>query len=266
MISNYSTVRCFFQPSGNVSSAQNCNINLFYAESKNLDYDLLKRYISEDEAKRASLFHSADDRRTYTCCHAILRLVLSGKLLTAASEITISKEKNNKPYVAGSPFHFNISHTRSAFAIAVSDQYTGIDLENIDRRLDMKSILHSTFGTHERTFITQDQSSERERFFLLWTRKEAFLKAIGVGIIHHLRKIKVAEECNVINRNAVAGELEDRICDEHFIYSMRISDNILSVATPNEADVKLDVIDESNFGYMFSDQLNFSIDSAVRGI
>lgn len=266
MISNYSMVRCLFQPAGNVSLSGACNISLFYAESKNLDYDLLRGYLSTDEKDRASQFHSAEDRRTYTCCHAILRLVLSGMLKTAASGIEILKGRNKKPYVAGTLPHFNLSHTRSAFAIAVSDQYTGIDLENIDRRLDMLSILHSTFCTRERSFITRDHSLERENFFLLWTRKEAFLKAIGVGIMHNLKTIKVAEECNVINKNVMVCELENRISDEHFIYSMRIADNILSVATPKEADVKLDVIDESNFGFMFNDQLNFSIDSAIRGL
>lgn len=267
MISKYSVVRCSFKPCEEIPLTDNCNVALFYAESQNLDYDLLKKYISAEEAERATHFRSAEDRRTYICCHAILRLVLSGKLKTKTSALVLIKGKNNKPYLSGNPFHFNISHTRRAFAIAISDEYTGIDLENIDRKLDMRTILDSTFSCRERSFITQDHSSERERFFLLWTRKEAFLKAIGTGIIHDLRRIKVSEECNVINRKVeVTGRMDERICDEHFIYSMRISDNILSVATPKEADVKLDVIDENNFGYIFNDQLNFSNDRCMRDL
>lgn len=251
MIYEYSKVRCSFKPARSVMCNGTSGVDLIYAETKQLDYALLKNFVSAEEAHRAALFHSSEDKKTYVSCHAVLRLLISRKLGIGPLEIRFKKGRNNKPFLEGNPFHFNISHTRKAFAIAISDIYTGVDLEDINRRLVMESMMNSTFCMRERSFIKAHKAGERERFFLLWTRKEAVLKAIGTGIIHRLRKVKVSEAENVINRRIILnGEDEDK-CDQLFIYSMRVSDNYLSVAIPKVADVKLLVLDENNFLSVF---------------
>lgn len=265
MAFEYSVVRCSFQPARNVVCKSTNGVDLVYAETKQLDYALLRNFISEEEANRASQFHLTDDKETYVCCHAILRLLISRRLRIDPLEIRFERGRNNKPFIEGNPLYFNISHTRKAFAIAISDTYTGVDLEGLNRRLDMKLVMNSTFSNRERSYITANPMGEKERFFLLWTRKEAVLKAIGTGIIHRLRKVKVSEPSNVISRRIIYDGENEQICDQLIIYSIKISDNYLSVAIPREAEVKLSIVAEDNLWTMFDYPPRISNDYASGG-
>jgi len=229
-------------------NGHNNDLEVYFSETKHLlpVYTDLKKYISVHEQSRADKYHFEEDRQTYVCCHALLRLMLSTKLHVQPSEISFVKGRNNKPRLKGNPVYFNISHTRNAFAIAISKtSYVGIDLENVNRNLEFKSMAKAIFNPRERSFISESCDDERNRFFLLWTRKEAFLKAIGLGIITNLKQIAVSEQINLMNKKLLEN-LSDRSCNDHFIYSGHLADYCFSVSVPKTTVVVLKSINGTN--------------------
>lgn len=261
----FSYVKCSFQPEGEKLYYGRSHVEVVFAKTENLDYAMLKKWVSAEELNRSSMFHFLDDRCTYICCHAVLRLLLARRLNKTAASIVFERGYHNKPYLPGNPFYFNISHTRKSFAIAISDAYTGIDLESPDRLIKPELIMDSTFCMEEQFFINENEREEKERLLLLWTRKEAFLKAIGRGITSELSKIKVSEPHNLIAGSIIPTAIDIKISEEHYIYSINVSDHLLSVACPGEADLKLNIIDENNYVCKLAGLIDSDQRSAIAG-
>ena len=99
-------------------------------------------------------------------------------------ELSFAKNEYGKPYLTGiSQFHFNISHTRNAIAVAVANERIGIDIECI-KTTDF-NIARRFFTKKERLFIQGEADKENEtnkRFYEIWTQKEAYIKFMGKGL------------------------------------------------------------------------------------
>jgi len=208
----------------------------------------LKKYISEEERSRADLFHFDEDRNSYVSSHAMLRIVLSRKLGKEPGDILFVRDEHDKPCLNGDNLQFNITHTRNAFAFAVSAyNYVGIDMEKVDRKVDYTSIIRNYFSKGDQEFITGSESEIAERFFLLWTRKEALLKALGVGIVTDLKQFSLYTD----EENAIVNSLDSFNfgieCENHFIYSCKVEDYLLSIAVPQENNIILNRI--TNYEY-----------------
>lgn len=217
----------------NVTSEKDSGVvEIYFAETKDIigEYARLKTFININDKLKADRLYFEEDRNTSLICHTLLRLILSKKLNADPSEIRILNERNNKPRLAGDFLFFNISHTRDAFAFAISERSEiGIDLEKMDRSIDFKSITRKFFSIAERAFILDSPDDSRNRFFLLWTRKEALLKALGTGIISNLSNVEVLHQ----------GKVDDSAFYDHFIYSEKISNYYLSVAMAKQAKIIL---------------------------
>jgi 4'-phosphopantetheinyl transferase len=215
-------------------------VELFYSETKSLKpyYSQLKNYINSDERLRADKFHFISDRETFITCHALLRLILAKRLNTTPLNISFTKGLNNKPCLQGNQLFFNIAHTRDEYAIAVSgDFHVGIDLEKINQSIDIQSIIGTYFSRKEHDFIFKSKKGARDRFFLLWTRKEALLKALGTGIINNLTSIEVSEQENFIDLKSFDNLVLDAAFNELFIYSKKLWNYYLSIAIPYKVSV-----------------------------
>lgn len=100
---------------------------------------------------------------------------------TNVSDIHIEKGKYGKPYIKAYPeFKYNISHSGEYVAIAYGREEVGIDIECI-REKDLK-IAKRCFHEDEYAYIIQSEFEQNERFFEIWTMKEAYLKYTGQGI------------------------------------------------------------------------------------
>ena len=243
IIPHSNCISCFFGPKTRLApNSGSGKVDLFYAETKELSasYSYLKNYVSKDEHARAGRFHSDKDRETYTTCHAALRLILSKCLKVKPLEIQYKYGINNKPGIAGDPIHFNITHTRESFALAVSsDFYVGIDLEVINRDIDIYSIAKSFFSKKECEYIRKTEIGAKNRFFLLWTRKEALLKALGTGMINNLSEIDVSGRDNLMNLKSFDDIVVDYAFHNLYIYSKKIRNNWLSLAIPRKNAINL---------------------------
>lgn len=177
----------------------------------------------------------------------MLRIILSWHLKKKPLEIEFIHEKNSKPAIAGNPVYFNLTHTRDAFAIAISKQFhVGIDLEDMDRKLDYKPIIRSCFSSGEQAFILERREEASDRFFMLWTRKEAYLKALGTGIITNMGQIGVIHKNRFVSDGIQKNIISHSVCNSHFLYSRRINNYYLSVAAPEKSGIRLIQIEEKN--------------------
>lgn len=95
--------------------------------------------------------------------------------------------------------HFNLAHTRGAAVVAVSDQPVGVDIEAIGR-LD-KRIVARHFTEREQQYVDFNTEGAPVRFTEIWTRKEAFVKWLGVGLRLPLRSFDTLADNRIRTRN-----------------------------------------------------------------
>ena len=150
------------------------------------DSDYLRFYdsASDERRRRAERYLRYGDAVRCIMSEALLRYAyfLSGKnpslLRTACSPY-------GKPYtVSEESFRFSISHSGKYTAVAFADDEIGVDIEQIDRRLDRTLIADTVFTSDERAYIfsPSDEALRRIRFARLWTAKESCLKYLGTGL------------------------------------------------------------------------------------
>jgi 4'-phosphopantetheinyl transferase len=97
---------------------------------------------------------------------------------TANKEICYNEY--GKPYIAGG-CRFNISHSGAVVAAAFSRHEIGLDIELVKKRKNIELIAKRFFCQNEYEFIINN-ADPTESFYYVWTRKEAFLKALGTGL------------------------------------------------------------------------------------
>lgn len=225
------------------------NVEIYFGITKNLNskHSSFGSYITSEEKLIADKFHFSEDRETYLLCHGLIRSILSMKLGINPSEVIFNYNINNKPGLPGNPLYFNITHVRGAFAFVISNSfYAGIDIENTDRSINILPIINSFFSKKERKFILASKVNELENFYMLWTRKEALLKAIGTGIIDNLKQIEVSDNENFIKLKSFDCPISDSVSNKHFIYSEKVLEYYLSIAIPQKAEIMLNLINEES--------------------
>ena len=155
------------------------------------DYDTI---LSKNEKNKAHEFQHPDDRLSFTKCRSILRSTLSKWLNCDPNEINIIHRENGKPYLEHSKvIEFNITHTKGLAAIAFSiDSEIGIDVENLNREINLDQVAKKVFTKSEQSLINENnQNDKKKTFFRLWTSKESYLKSTGLGLRIDPRKISV---------------------------------------------------------------------------
>jgi 4'-phosphopantetheinyl transferase len=144
--------------------------------------------LSEDELLRARKFHFENDKDRFTAARAALRTILAAYLSLAPRELVFSYSPKGKPELSprfrDSHVQFNLSHSGGRALLAVArDARVGADIELIDTHRATAAIAERFFSPVE--FATLQAVSENQKnqaFFQCWTRKEAYLKALGTGL------------------------------------------------------------------------------------
>ena len=151
-----------------------------------------RKLLSPRERKRADRFVYDRHRRRYTVAQAHLRRVLGQLTDTLPENIRFRYEDKGKPFLAGGP-SFNQSHSEDRLMIAVAAAgRLGVDIEEMRRVRLMLEIADKNFARDEAARMRAAPANDRRRlFFRIWTRKEAFLKALGFGLTHPLRSFSV---------------------------------------------------------------------------
>ncbi len=148
----------------------------------------LEATLSRDECARAGRFHFPQHRLAYVFAHGVLRDVLSRYLHCPRGDIRFGQTSFGKPFLdetgGGRALEFNLAHAGDRVLVGLSrGRRIGVDVEKIRPIEDILSIAESYFTPQECAFIFRQQPLDRERAFLCcWTRKEAYVKAVGKGL------------------------------------------------------------------------------------
>ena len=149
----------------------------------------LRRLLSQDEQARADRLYFEIDRRRFIVARGCLRTILKRYLEADPSGIDFFYNDHGKPYVASSAhkpmqLRFNLAHSRGLAVYALTlGREIGIDLEYMCRTFTNEEIARRFFSAAEVNRLNGLPASKRhEAFFRCWTRKEAFVKAKGMGL------------------------------------------------------------------------------------
>ena len=157
-----------------------------------------ERLLSPDELQRAASFYFEKHRRRFTCARAAMRQVLSTYTGVVPEKLTFSYGTQGKPALTSElescGVEFNLSHSEELALLAVTrNQNIGIDIESVNPEFATKEIADRFFSAGEvRRLNALPACKQADEFFACWTRKEAYLKAVGGGLSIPLDSFEVA--------------------------------------------------------------------------
>ncbi len=143
--------------------------------------------LTPEERARAGKLKFDRVRNQFIACRVQLRIVLGRYLGVDPVSVPITYECNGKPVLhdsCGSGIHFNVSHSESVavYAVTISGR-VGVDVELPRHIPDAQSLVERFFTQRDRELFSALPDGERlPAFFRAWTRKEAVLKAVGLGV------------------------------------------------------------------------------------
>ena len=145
--------------------------------------------LSDKNKTRASLFAKDKDRNLFITAHFALDFILES--LFEIKPIVLTDE-HGKPFIQNYPIHFNLSHTDKRVILGFSKQALGVDIEKITPLQDLDLLIeHSMHPDEIRLLMTLDPSQKTHLFYSMWTKKEAVVKAIGIGMRKELNSFSL---------------------------------------------------------------------------
>jgi len=142
--------------------------------------------LSIDERQRAESFKFKKNQRDYILRRFLLRKILSLYSMTEPKAIRFIYNQYQKPYLAKNEHHlqFNMSHSHDVAILGIIKNHTiGVDIESLKPMDDIANIAQEFFSPKEiPDFLLLSECDRLEFFYTTWTRKEAFVKAIGQGL------------------------------------------------------------------------------------
>lgn len=195
------------------------NLILIKAYTDKLLEEKLLPYLTKEEIIKSKDYKSEIAKINYLVSKAILNLALKGLLEKEIDDLTVKRDKNNKPYVESTlGLKFNISHTEGLILLAFFKREVGVDIEKINYKFEFKDILENCFTRDEIINIDNNIIS----FYRYWTAKEAYLKCDGIGLIRNLREIEIISYGNKVieisdNKNNIISRLQPLNYDGKYV-------------------------------------------------
>ncbi len=166
--------------------------------------DALQALLAPDEHERAGRFVYAEDRERFIIGRGLLRTILARYVGTHPEALEILAAPHGKPYLARPeiPLYFNLTHSGEYAAVALArDCEIGIDIEKI-RKIE-PGFAKRFFSEAENEAITCLPVAERQLAVIrCWSRKEAVLKAQGVGLLGDFKSFDVTVGADGMQRVA----------------------------------------------------------------
>lgn len=152
--------------------------------------------LTPDEVERARRFHFVRDRRRFVLARGVLREILGGCLGVAPAMIRFEHNEYGKPSLKGdaSGLRFNVSHSAGAALYACTlGREVGVDVELLRDDFASFEVAERFFSEPEvRNLSSLPAHLRTQGFFNCWTRKEAYIKALGEGLSHPLDSFSVS--------------------------------------------------------------------------
>jgi 4'-phosphopantetheinyl transferase len=148
----------------------------------------LGRFLAADEWQRANRFRFEKHRRQYVVGRGALRALLAAYLGIRPQDVQFSYGPRGKPFLAppldAAGLQFNLSNSDELALVGfVRGPEIGVDIEYLRPMDDCEQIAERFFSASERRVLRDIPfPAKQEAFFNCWTRKEAYLKAVGEGL------------------------------------------------------------------------------------
>ena len=178
-------------------------------------YDHLLAELPAEEQQRATRFRIDAARHRFVLGRTVLRRHLSTSLGMDPKALAFSTSDRGKPHLASSdiddPPYFNLSHSGNVVVLVVASVDVGVDVESLREIPNAERMAGRVFSRGEQTLINDLDEATRNRSFLrIWTQKEAYLKATGLGVGMPLREVETEPDPEAPPRLlAVAGDREE---------------------------------------------------------
>ena len=160
--------------------------------------DGLVAVLSADERERAARFHFRRDAMRWIVARVTLREILGACLQMEAAAVAFTYGRKGKPALAGPrgpvDLQFSVSHSSdlAAYALTVGAP-VGVDVERLRAVEQLETVAERTFSRRECAALRGLPVELRPTgFFNCWTRKEAYIKALGEGLSYPLDRFSVS--------------------------------------------------------------------------
>ena len=148
----------------------------------------LKGILTEEEVDRANRFSFEIDRQRFIAARGILRSILSRYINIEPGHLRFYYNQYGKPLLAPEfsayLLNFNLSHSGSMALYAITrNMEIGVDVERVRSDFEYEEIAERFFSVNEAAILrTISTEKKLEAFYNCWTRKEAYIKALGKGL------------------------------------------------------------------------------------
>ena len=160
------------------------------------EIDEFVKVLSPDEVVKANRFKFNKHQSNYITSRYYLRILTGNYIETKPEEIVFHYTDKDKPFLKSNSINFNLAHSgdKCIYAFTKNNE-VGIDIE-IKREIpDAREICHRFFSDKEIADLNKVSDEQvSEAFLLCWTRKEAFIKAVGDGLSYPLAEFTVSLE------------------------------------------------------------------------
>lgn len=160
------------------------HIHVWRVDMDDPAWDALVQILPLDELEKAARFRTPALQQRYRRCRIALRRLLAQYAGRHPADITFHYGRFGKPELPGQRWHFNLSHSNRLALIAISPDPIGVDLECMEQpRIAIDELIGSVCHPDEQRLLHSLDPAERHAaFYQLWTQKEAYCKALGVGL------------------------------------------------------------------------------------
>ena len=189
-----------------------------------------QKLLSSDEKNRAKKFRFAKDSQNFIAARGILRLLVGKYLEINPAEISFQYGEFGKPCIQNdNALKFNISHSQNIALFAFTKKFNvGVDVEFVNPNIEVKDIATKFFSANEiMNLLALPEQEQTLGFFNCWTRKEAFIKAVGEGLSFPLDKFEVSLELGK-PANLLATHWEPEAVSKWSMYAMSPADEFVA--------------------------------------
>lgn len=160
------------------------DVDVWLCSLSTVDASTMAPLLSIGERERAERFRFERDRTRFIVARGVLRTLLSRYVQCDPCSLRFTFGMNGKPLLPNGEAFFNVSHSADIALYVVSREFDcGIDVEQIKPTLDLEVMAQRFFSRRECLALSElTGDAQTEAFFRCWTRKEALVKATGIGL------------------------------------------------------------------------------------